>query len=612
MANERMQFQAPAIFAQVAPQVQTDDGTVRFLETATNVFLNNANDAHKRQLQSDLDMAQKDGARIGYNAGKDFKPIRTGSLFARTYNDSGYQTATQKISVALQRKVFDLSQRNPANPAGLEKQLKGYGEEFLKEIPIEMQTAVRESFDRLGNAAYQNAVAERTELNKQVSAANFYGYELTTQNTVEKFAPLAFKAGPDGDAAREALATVRKDYIDQLAGNGPRGAYSVGGYNIKSGGGSGAYSPLEIAKKMRAFDNQIISAGVLGNFQQEVEAGRGVDAYMNVVKGNMEVTVMGEDGKMSSRKISDILTNDELDELSGQMRSYMGGISSMQDAQYRDFERTREQYNDNVLLMARNRAFKVGKDAAGNDVLQGGDPVALQSLLATIAKDPMVKPETLKQVTEMAATLGTGEINNPITVGDTWEKVTTGAIQSYENVPREGIDDKTRIQMYEAIGSRTKGMHWSTSQRYKIAEGYADAVLAPQKSAGFTMFGDQDKNAAVDRAEWNRRMIEATLAAEAAGLLPANPNAEPVKQPNMSSMEFDFVKRGKEIADEIAARRNKPKTPELEAIDTELKTIEQQMNNPKPGDDPEAIKTRFRELNQRKTTLQTNAMMGAQ
>ena len=125
------------------------------------------------------------------------------------------------------------------------------------------------------------------------------------------------------------------------------------------------------------------------------------------------------------------------------------------------------------------------------------------------------------------------------------------------------------------------------------------------------MFGDPSKESAADRAEWNRRMIEESLAAEQAGLLPSNPNALPGKTED-GRQEFDFVKRGKEIADEIAAKRKAPESPEILELDNEIKEIEQQMNNPKKGDDAEAIKQRYRELQDRKNQLKTRQMMGIQ
>ena len=129
MANgDRFQYQAPTVFTQATPQVQVDDGTADYLKTKAGVFLTNANEAHKRQLGADLEVAKTEGERLGYNLGNQFKPSKSGSLFARTFNESGVYNASQKISMQTQRKVKELAAKNKANPAGLQA---GLNVEFI-------------------------------------------------------------------------------------------------------------------------------------------------------------------------------------------------------------------------------------------------------------------------------------------------------------------------------------------------------------------------------------------------------------------------------------------------------------------------------------------------
>ena len=604
---DRMQYQAPSIYTNTSPQVQVNDGTADALRTQANVFLNNANDAHKRQLQADLDYADREGQRVGYKAAEKFKPMRNGSLFSRQFNQSGLYTAGQQISLKSQRTVRDLSEKYPANPDGLQNALLGWKEGFEAELPEELQPVFGLNYDQISDAAVARAEAQQKELAAQQAAAQFYIYEREVTNTMEDLAPMAFSQGPEGDQARAAIATIRQNYMESLAGNGPEGSYEVGGYKIKSAPGrSGAFSPLEIAKKMTGFDNQVIGAGVFGNFQKEIENGRGVEAYMQFAKGDMEISTIGTDGKLNSVKISDVLTNDEMEEISGKMRTFIGGMNSIEDGEYRKFERNRDIYNDGVLSDAYKTGLEIVKDAQGNERVIGGDPVALQNVIAGALQNPLVKAETIDKLQKLANDLGSGQIDNPLTIGQTWEGISTGEVADYRSIPTVGISDTTRIKMYDAIDQRNKGQHWTASTRYRVAQDYADAVLAPEKSAGFSLLGDPNSASAADRAEWNKRMIEETLAAESAGILPQNPNALPGKD------EFDFVRRGKEIADEIAAKRKAPESPEIIELDTEIKTIEDQMNNPKKGDDVEAIKQRYRELQDRKTQLQTRQMMGIQ
>lgn len=609
---DRMQFQAPSIFTSTSPQVQVDDGTGNFLRTQANVFLNNANDAHKRQLQADLDYADREGQRVGYKAAEKFKPMRDGSLFSRQFNQSGLQQAGEQISIKTQRTVRDISKKYPASPGGLKNALDGWREGFEAELPEELQPVFGNNFDRISDAAVARAQSEAEAIAAQQAAANFYLYEREVTNTMEDLAPMAFADGPEGEKAREAIGTIRQNYMESLAGNGPAGEYEVGGYKIKSAPGrSGAFTPLEIAKKMTAFDNQVIGAGVFGNFQKETENGRGVEAYMQFAKGDMEITTLGKDGKMQSVKIKDVLTNDEMEEISGKMRTYIGGINSIEEGEYRKYERGRDQYNDQVLTDAYKTSLEVVTDNQGNQRVIGGDPVALQNTISTALQNPLIKADTIEKLQKLASDLGTGQIDNPITVGNTYQGIATGEIADYRGVPELGISDTTRVKMYADIDARNKGQHWTNSTRYRIAQDYADAVLAPEKSAGFSLLGDPNSASAADRAEWNKRMIEETLAAEASGLLPQNANAMPGKN-QAGQPEFDFVARGKAIADEIAAKRTKPASPEVQALDAEIKTVEDQMNSPKKGDDVEAIKQRYRELQDRKNQLQTRAMMGVQ
>ena len=609
---DRMQYQAPSIFTSTTPQVRVDDGTADMLRTQANVFLNNANDAHKRQLQADLDYADREGKRVGYNAAEKFKPMRDGSLFSRAFNQSGIQQAGEQISIKTQRKVRELSKQHPASPGSLKSALDGWKEGFEAELPEELQPVFGNNFDQISDAAVARAESERETINAQQAAADFYVFEREVTNTMEDLAPMAFSTGPEGDKARAAIATIRQNYMESLAGNGPAGEYEVGGYKVNSAPGrSGAFTPLEIQKKMTGFDNMVIGSGVFGNFQKEVEAGRGAEAYMQFAKGDMEITTLGNDGKMTSVKLKDVMTNDEMEEISGKMRTFIGGINSVEEGEYRKFERGRERFNDQVLNDAYRAGLEVVTDNNGNSRVIGGDPVALQNIISQAVQNPLVQADTLDKLQKLASDLGTGQIDNPITVGRTWEGISTGEIASYREIPEIGINDTTRVQMYKAIDDRNKGQHWTNSTRYRIAQDYADAVLAPEKSAGFSLLGDPNSASAADRAEWNKRMIEETLAAEQAGLMPANPNSMPGKN-QTGQNEFDFVGRGKAIADEIAARRNKPASPEIVELDTEIKTVEDQMNNPKKGDDVEAIKQRYRELQDRKTQLQTRQQMGIQ
>jgi len=428
---DRMQYQAPSIMTATSPNVQVDTGAAEFMNTTAGVFLNNANEAHKRQLQSDLETAKVDGERIGYKGGEQFRPMKSQSLFARQFNQSGVQMASEKVSINSQKTIKSISAKNVASPAGVASQLEAYKEGMLGDLPDEMATIFERNFDTLSMAAVEKANAELRELDSQEAAANFYTFDREVTNTVENLAPLAFRPGAEGDKSRAALATLRQNYVESLAGNGPDGEYEVGGYKVKGASGrSGAFTPLEIQKKITAFDNMVIGAGALGNFQEEAKNGRAVDAYMSFVKGDVEISTLTADGKepqginpislddpvqsgfnapppspdqggmaavagvdqpagdtttsapakpsysvagVKSRRISDILTNDEMEEVAGKMRSFIGGMNSIEEGEYKKFERAREFQNDDFLRAGYKAALEIVDDGKGNQRVIGGD-----------------------------------------------------------------------------------------------------------------------------------------------------------------------------------------------------------------------------------------------
>lgn len=605
--TDRLNYQAPTVLPETMPQVITDNGAAEYAKTVGNTFLSIAGEAHQRQLQSDLDMAKQQGEKIGYNAGKDFKPIKSGSLFARTYNDSGVTSAVTRMTTDTQRVVKDYYIQKSQDPKGLESSLQKYRDEYVADLPDDMQTPFMQNFDRMATTVVDEAKSNLQKVRQSEAQAQFEIFENELDKTVEQFSKNSFKAGTLGQQSQLTLGALRRQYAEVLMQHGPTSAYSVGGYSIKAGPGrSNAFTPAEIQKKLIDFDKKALSAGLMGNFQDEVEAGRGVDAYMAFANGKMNVTTLDEKGKFQSVPVATLLTNKEMESISSDMRTFMNGIRGLQEAEYKQTQRAKEEYNDNWSRNARSIALQVKTDANGRQYIAGGNPTALSSFVSQGLSDPMLNQKTIDEAMDLQKKIGNGHFDDPVVVNKTSVDIATGAIASYAQVPAEGIADATRVKMYEDIDKRNKGQHWSTSRRYQIASDYADAVLAPQKAAGFNIFSNANEQTAADRAEWSKRMIEESLAAEMAGTLPQNPDALPTKD------QFDFVGRGKSIADEIATRRNAPKNdPEIQAIDKEIKEIEQKMANPQATDDAKAIAQRYRELQDTKATIQTKKQMGA-
>lgn len=610
MANgNRTNYQAPTILPNTLQQVVTDDGTGNYQRQLANSFLTVAGDAHKRQLAADLDRAKTEGEKIGYDAGKNFRPMKQQSLFARQYNDSGVTTAVTRMTMDAQKTVKQNYEKNKANPNALAASLQKYKDGYTAELPDEMLTPFEMQFDRMADTVVAQAADNLKVLRQQEAAAQFQLYEREMENTVEGFAADAFKGGDAGTLAQLSLRDLRQQYAERL-GLDAAGDFAVGGYKFK-GSGSGAFTPSEIAEKLLDFDKRVVQAGVLGNFQQEVAAGRGVDDYLSFVNGSKEITTLGEDGKMQSVKIADFLTNDEMEEISTKMRSYMNGIRGLEEAEDKKYQRDLKTYNDNKVRDAYKIAYQTEILPDGSKILLSGDTEQLNALVMQAANDPNVEPETLDKLRTLQEKLGTGGVDDPRTVSQASIDIATGQMNSYQQLPDKGLSDATRVKLMEDIDKRNKGEHWSKSVRYQDASDYADAVLAPEKAAGFNVFGNENSASAADRAEWSKRMIQEVLSAEAAGIMPMNPNAQPGKMPD-GRAQFDIRQRGIEIADEIAKRRKAPAAdPELQSIDAELKDLDAKIANPSADQDDKAISARYKELQKQKNDLLTKKQMGA-
>lgn len=613
MANDRLNYEAPFVSAKEMPEVNVDTGTARYMNTLSNVFLTNANEAHKRQLQSDLELAQSEGQRVGWENGKNFQPMKGSSLFERQYNDSGVSTALENIQIDTQQAATSYFKANKMNPTGLAKALDSYTRGYTDKLAPELRTPVQMHMGKLGAGLVAQATENLRTFNLQKAAEQFEQYNRDMENTLEVVAQSMFLGGDAGRKAQESVAQLRQNYINTLAQHGPAGVYTAGGYTVNgSRSGSGALTVKDVSDKLRAFDMNVITSGVYGHYVQEAEAGRGVDAYMNFIKGNVEVSALNKDGKLESMKVSDYLTNDEMEKVASKMRQYSSGVDSMEEAVNRKWDRTRDRNTDAFLRMGMEAAFDVQVQPDGSKRIVGGDPVRLQAIIANGIVDESIKPEAVQQLQDLAGKLGNGDIDNPMISTEAKMGVADGTIQSYRDLPATGLSDKTRIELHQQIDSRLKGEDWTSSVRYRQANDYAEAMLAPEKSAGFNIFGDDQatKASAADLAEWKRRMITDAWSAQSSGLLPANPNAIPGKTQD-GRAEFDFVQHGRELADEIAARRTKPaaKSPAATELDAKIKAVEDKMNNPQPGDDTKAVADEYRALMDQKAQIQAKELM---
>ena len=196
--TDRLNYQAPTVLPETMPQVITDNGAAEYAKTLGNTFLSIAGEAHQRQLQSDLDMAKQQGEKIGYNAGKDFRPIKSGSLFARTYNDSGVTSAVTRMTTDTQRVVKDYYMQKSQDPAGLEVSLQKYRDEYVAELPDNMQAPFMQNFDRMATTVVDEAKSNLQKVRQSEAQAQFELFEDELDKTVEQFSKNLFKPGTLG------------------------------------------------------------------------------------------------------------------------------------------------------------------------------------------------------------------------------------------------------------------------------------------------------------------------------------------------------------------------------------------------------------------------------
>lgn len=574
---DRLQYQAPSVFTDKVSEVNYDDGTVGLMDQMSGAFLDVAQKAHRGQLESDVLQAQKDGALAGTTEGANFKPSRKKSMVHKAYNTSGIQSATVQMNIASQQAIQRITLSNPGNPFAQQQQFEKWSDKFAGELPDGMIQPFRESFSQLAHSQITKSNAQLSDIRQSEAVAQFNTLESTFTNTLENYAPSMFEAGAVGNDAAKAVETLRKNYVEFLAQNGPSAEYNVGGYTIPAGEGrSNAFSVEEIGKKMDEFDKQILSSAVKGDFLKELEQGRGVGAYFNFVKGNTALTTVGKDGSISQRRVQDMLDNNEKGSLSSFMRTHISALNSMEAAEDRKADKIRVDYNKNII----NKGLEIGFTETRFDdgrVLIHGNPDMLRMLYLQTVNDEtgLVDFDTVEQIQSLMDVVGTGDLADPAVVSKTNLDIIDGSITSITQLPKFGLGDKARAEMIQMTRKINSGQHWSNSQRYTSMLDLGKASLAPAAATGFSLFADPNKESASDFAEFKERLMNDILSAEQLGTLPGDINALP------NNDEFDIQTRARDIISEIKERRkSKDQDPAVKGLNDQIKTLNDVLNNP--------------------------------
>ena len=604
---DRLQYQPPSIYTERSREVSYDDGTVQYMSQLSGAFLSVANKAGQAELRSNLEQAQKDGVIAGLEQGENFKPSKRGGIVHRTYNDSAIQTATVGITSKTQAEIQRVSAMNPGNPAAQGKLLQEWADKFAAGLDNDLVAPFRSNFNTLATAQITAANKEFAKIRQSEAIANFNEFEGNLTNTIEQFAPNMFEAGAVGGDSAKAVEKLRQNYVEMLAQNGPGAEYSVAGYRIPEGTGrSGAFSVEEIGKKLEEFDKMALSSGIKGNFLRELENGRGVENYLNFVKGDTALTVVDEQGNAKQLSIDSMFKDDEKEKIAGFMRTHIKTLNSLDEAAEKKLDRARDRYNENLMDSAVAGSLKTITTPEGKQIVQG-DPEALHAVyLAAVNDDTgLVKLDTIKDLQALKETIGNGDVADPTVVSATTLDIIEGDIRSPARLPKAGLGDKARGEAYQLIRQINAGQHWSSSKRYTSMIDLAKDSLAPEAAIGFN-FGNPNAQSASDLAEFKETLANDIIAAEKAGTLPADINALPIEG------EFDIQQRGQEIIKQIRERRKQgEQDPEIVELNAQIKTLNDKLNDDAISDD-EAEKARdeLKKATDRKIRLQSNKQLG--
>lgn len=605
---DRLQFQPPSVFTERKAEVSYDDGSVDLLNNLSGAFLGVAQKAHQNQLAKEVEQAKLDGALAGGEAGGSFRPIKGKGLVHRTYNASGVQAATVKMSMASQQAIQRIALKNPGDPIAQQQAFQSWSDKFASNLPDAMVKPFRENFDQLAFAQVTKANAELGDIRQSEAVSEFNDLETTFTNSLENYAPRMFEAGDVGTDAAKAVEVLRKNYIELLAQNGPSAEYSVGGYKIPAGSGrSGAFSVEEIGKKIQAFDKQVLGTAVKGDFLKELEAGRGVDGYFNFVKGNTALTMVGADGTIQQVSVDNVLDNEDKNKIASFMRTHISTMNSFEAAEETKADRAKNRYNEALLNVALQGAFSTQEQDDGSTLVVGNpDNVRMQYLNAVNDNTGYITVDTIETLQSLMETVGTGDVADPTVVSKTKLDIIEGNIRSVSQLPPAGLGDQARGEMVELTRKINSGQHWSNSKRYTTMLDLGKASLAPEAATGFQLFGDPNKESAADFAEFKETLMNEILGAEQAGTLPVDINALP------SGDEFDLQMRAKEIIREIKERRNTVETsPEMDAINSKISELTDKLNNPETSDgEAEKARDELKRAMDEKSRLQTQSQFG--
>ena len=602
---DRLQYNAPSVMTDRVREVSYDDGTVNFMQNLSGAFLSIADKAHRSQLESEVAQARKEGILHGSSQGANFKPSERKGIVHKTYNDSGIQSATVKMSLGSQRAVQRIASENPANPFAQEEQMKAWADTFAEKLPSEMIAPFRENFEQLAYSQLTKANREYSDLRQSEAIAEFNDLEVQFTNSVENYAPRMFDNGEVGTDAAKAIETLRKNYIELLAQNGPSAEYSVSGYTIPEGAGrSNTFSVEEIGAKIKEFDKMVLTSATKGSFLRDLENGRGVDSYFNFVKGNTAITTVTEDGTIKQVPVTDVLDNSEKESVASFMRTHISSLNSMEAAEERKSDRAREDYNNAIMDQALQVGFGQHRFEDGRTVIHGNPDMLRMLYLQTVNDETgMVDFKTVEDIQSLMEVVGTGDIADPAVVSKTKLDIVEGNIKRASQLPAFGLGDQARAEMIQMTAKINAGQHWSNSKRYTTMIDLGKAALAPAAATGFNLFSDPNKESAADFAEFKETLMNDILAAEMSGILPADINSLPSKD------EFDIQVRAKEIIAEIKERRaTKDQDPEVTEINNQIKVQEELINNVETGrDELKKARDELKRLLDEKARIQSNA-----
>jgi len=571
---DRLNFQAPIVTSRDAPSVNLDTGVASLMQNIEGLSMTIGEIGGRRMIEEATMKAKQEGLKAGREQGIEFQPVQKTGAFWRQYNASGLHGASVQMEMDTRKAMNDIAVKNAANPIGMKNSFDAYRKEYGNALDENMQLAFDQNFQALEQSYIQKAITEQRQAQQDQAAADAFKLEQDMLEGVEIVAPSMFMPGDEGEAAQLNLQQSRSSYIQFLSRNGPQGEFNVGGFKAAPDASrSGAFSALEIQKKIQEYDNKVMSAAVRGDFMRRFQEGDGIEAYQAWAKGEYFIEQTNVDGKVTKVNILDEMLNTEVDKVTSFMKAQL-----TTSFQFEERERKLQDRQDQDWIDTQKKAIAFETD-----------PMKSEAMMDQFEEDPRSNFEDIEELREFNLKKGTGAQTDPVIRSETMMGIVEGNITRLSQLPEDGLSDEDRLKAAEMIEARKSKNHWSKSNRYNLANDFLTASLAPQAPSGIVNFGATESQKSLELLSKARTiLINAGFEAEQAGTLPTNMELpeegtfDPYMKAQQIVKEFQEEKnRNDALATERNARRSELRKiiASPESTKSEIEAAKEEMMN---------------------------------